>query len=192
LAVSGLTFGHFSLLDLVEAVVAVTGPADVSVVAWSAGRADADRVRMLLGSGRFLSVRVIVGLRAESGHADPAYLVRLFGRDSVREIRSHAKFVTVSNPDGWRVAITSSMNLNQNRRCEHFELADEATRFGLFAGFVDEVFRGEFASVLRMPELPGLVGVPLGGSAGASLASELGRDLVLDLARSDASLGVGL
>ena len=35
--VVGLTFGQFSLLDLIEAALELTGPADVTISTWSAG-----------------------------------------------------------------------------------------------------------------------------------------------------------
>lgn len=44
--VVGLTFGQFSLLDLIEAALELTGPADVTISTWSAGFYDVEAAEL--------------------------------------------------------------------------------------------------------------------------------------------------
>lgn len=45
--ITGLTFGQFSLIDLIQATLRVTGPADVAISTWSAGFYDIDAAQKL-------------------------------------------------------------------------------------------------------------------------------------------------
>ena len=66
-------------------------------------------------------------------------VVDLLGPESIRTVRSHAKFVVITN-DEWNVLITSSMNLNLNPRIEHFDMTDDVERCAMFLAFVDGLF----------------------------------------------------
>lgn len=139
--VLGLTFGQFSLLDLIDAVLEITGPADVVISTWSAGFYDVDAAVRWRDSGRMLSVRFVMDSSDKRGQSTPGDVSELFGADAVRVTRSHAKFVLLSNDDGWRAVITTSMNLNKNTRIEHFDLVDDPDRFGLLWDFADALWR---------------------------------------------------
>jgi hypothetical protein len=137
--VVALTFGQFSLLDLIQAVLDVTGPADVAISTWSAGFYDLDAAKRLRDDGRITSIRFVLDSSAKRGQASVGDIGDLFGRGTIRATRSHAKFVTITNA-AWSVVITTSMNLNLNPRCEQFEVTDDPERCALFTGFVDELF----------------------------------------------------
>ena len=112
-------------------------------------------------NGLMLSCRFVLdSSQQKRGQATAFDVAELFGRENVRTTRSHAKFVTVTNDDGWRVAITSSMNLNLNQRVEQFMMVDDPGTCGMFLGFVDELFLSEPFSVedRTLPALPGLEG----------------------------------
>ena len=141
--VAGLTFGQFSLLDLIDAALEITGPADVAISTWSAGFYDVDAAKRFRDSGRIRSIRFLMDSSAKRGQATVGNVGEIFGEDTVRATRSHAKFALVTNEE-WSVTITSSMNLNLNPRCEQFEMTDDPERTAMFMGFVDEVF-GELA-----------------------------------------------
>ncbi len=47
-----------------------------------------------------------------------------FGEDAIRVTKTHAKFATIANKS-WKVAIRSSMNLNQNPRMESYEIGHD-------------------------------------------------------------------
>ena len=137
--VVGLTYGQFSLLDLIDATLEITGPADVSISTWSAGFYDVEAAERFRDSGRIRSIRFVMDSSAKRGQASVGDVGQVFGADTVRATRSHAKFALIRN-EGWDVLITSSMNLNLNPRCEQFEMTDDPVRAELFAGFVDALW----------------------------------------------------
>lgn len=137
--VVGLTFGQFSLLDLIDAALEITGPADVAISTWSAGFYDIEAAERFRDSGRIRKIRFVMDSSAKRGQASVTDVDKVFGEGTVRATRSHAKFATITNDD-WNVVITSSMNLNLNPRCEQFEMTDCPERAALFVGFVDEIF----------------------------------------------------
>lgn len=137
--VAGLTFGQFSLLDLIEATLEVTGPADVAISTWSAGFYDVETAQKFRDLGKMRSVRFVMDIARKRGQADVTDIADLFGPESIRTVRSHAKFALITN-DEWAVLITSSMNLNLNPRIEHFEMTDDVERAGIFMEFVDALF----------------------------------------------------
>jgi hypothetical protein len=138
--VVGLTFGQFSLLDLIQAGLEITGPADVSISTWSAGLYDVDAAKRFVSDGRIRSCRFVMDSSAKRGQATAVEIADLFGADAIRTCRSHAKFALLVN-DEWSVVITSSMNLNLNPRCEQFEMTDDPERCQLFLDYVDAQFR---------------------------------------------------
>lgn len=137
--VVGLTFGQFSLLDLIDAALEITGPADVVVSTWSAGFYDVEAAERFRDSGRIRSIRFIMDSSAKRGQASVGDVAQIFGPETVRATRSHAKFAVITNAD-WSVVVTSSMNLNLNPRCEQFEMTDDTDRARLFLDFADAVF----------------------------------------------------
>lgn len=156
--VIGLTFGQFSLLDLIDAALEITGPADVTISTWSAGFYDVDAAESFRDSGRVTSVRFIMDSSAKRGQAGVGDVADIFGADSVRATRSHAKFALIRNAD-WNVVITSSMNLNLNPRLEQFEMTDDADRMAMFAAFADALFDELPEGDTEDRQMPGLHGL---------------------------------
>jgi hypothetical protein len=158
----GLTYGQFSLLDLVDATIGITGRAHVVISTWSAGFYDVEEAIRWRDAGRMLSTRFVMDSSDKRRQATPGDVADLFGADNVRTFRSHAKFVLLSNDDGWNVVITTSMNLNLNPRLEQFEMTNDVDRFGFFSEFVEacwlELPEGSTGD-RTLPGLPGLVSV---------------------------------
>jgi len=153
-----LTFGQFSIMDAVEAILDVTGPADVSIATWTAAAADLRRSEAHLQDERIRSLRLIVDRSFLTRQPDYAALcVELFGADSIRTTRLHAKFVTVVNAD-WHVVIRTSMNLNENPRLEYMQTCDDAELCAWFLSVVDDIFAEE------PPGIDGARGTPTLGS----------------------------
>ena len=157
-----LTFGQFSLMDAVEAVLEKTGPADVAISTWTAGNADLSRSAEHLHDGNIRTLRFVAD--CSFGQRQPGYLaelVRLFGAEAIRTTRTHAKFVVITNDD-WAVAIRTSMNLNENPRLESIEVSDDPALAGFLVRVVDEIFSeeavGDFATKSR-PVLAGMEAV---------------------------------
>lgn len=160
--VCGLTYGQFSLLDLIQAGLEITGPADVAISTWSAGLYDVDAAERFVSDGRIRSIRFLMDSASEKrGQASAVQIADLFGVDSIRTTRTHAKFAIISNSD-WSVVITSSMNLNLNPRCEQFEMTDDPDRAAMFLSYVDECWDELPAGGERRPDdrqLPRLAGI---------------------------------
>lgn len=157
-----LTFGQFSLMDAIEAVLEKTGPADVALSTWTAGGADLSRSAEHLHDGNIRSMRFVCD--CSFGQRQPGYLAKLrelFGDACIRTTRTHAKFAVVTN-DSWSVAIRTSMNLNENPRLESIEVSDDPELAGFLLAVVDEIFaeeaEGDFRTKSR-PDLPGLPGI---------------------------------
>ena len=158
--VAGLTFGQFSLIDLIQAALEITGPADVTVSTWSAGFYDIDAAERFRDNGLMRSIRFVMDAASmKKGQASVYDIADLFGEGAIRTTRTHAKFALVRN-DEWDVVITSSMNLNLNPRCE---MTDDSERCGMFAAFVDALFEELPAGGAKarngdqsLPLLPGL------------------------------------
>lgn len=173
-----MTYGQFSIMDAVEAVLEKTGPADVSISTWTAASADLSRSAEHLYNSRIRSIRFLVDrsfLTRQAQYA--AKLIELFGEGAVRTTRSHAKFVTIVN-DEWNVVMPTSMNLNENRRLEFLHVVDDAELCGFFNAVVDEVFAEE------PPGLKGARDVPM-----LSGFEEILPESMVEMARGTVSVG---
>lgn len=154
-----LTFGQFSLMDAIEALLEKTGPADVALSTWTAGNADLSRSAEHLHNGNIRTMRFVAD--CSFGQRQPGYLaelIRLFGAEAIRTTRTHAKFAVITN-DSWRVSVRTSMNLNENPRLESIEVTDDPDLADFLLAVVDEIFTeeaiGDFSTKSR-PTLAGL------------------------------------
>ena len=116
-----LTYGQFSLIDALVALLEQTGPADVVLATWTAAQADLRRAATLMqqDSGQIRSLRMIVDRSFLTRQPEYCATMReLFGDAAIRTARSHAKFMAIRN-DRWNLAVRTSMNLNENPRLEN-------------------------------------------------------------------------
>lgn len=140
LTTSILTFGQFSLFDAVMAVLDRTGPAHVDLATWTAGGADLEQTAAQMHDGRILSLRLVVDCSFPT--RQPGYvstMVRLFGADCIRTIRTHAKWCVIRN-DEWAVVVRTSMNLNNNPRLEWLEVTDDPDLAAFLCSATDDIF----------------------------------------------------
>lgn len=139
----GLTRGQFSLIDLMEHILATTGPADLTISTWTAAGADIDYALRLTKDGRVRSILWIVD--SSFPVRQPGYcraMLDRFGPECIRVTENHAKFVLIGN-DEWNVVLRTSMNLNENRRLESWEISDDVEMYDYLASVVGDVFAGE-------------------------------------------------
>ena len=135
-----LTYGQFSLIDGLLAILDQTGPAHIAISTWTAAHADLTRSAELLETADILSLRMIVDRSFKT--RQPAYynhMIRLFGKESIRSINTHAKFLTIRN-DNWDVVVRTSMNLNTNPRLENMEVSENKEFAEFFETIVNDVF----------------------------------------------------
>lgn len=138
-----LTYGQFSLIDVLMAILDQTGAAHVIISTWTAAHGDLTRSAELLESAEILSFKMIVDRSFKT--RQPTYyehMIRLFGLESIREIRSHAKFMIIINKS-WNIVVRTSMNLNTNPRLENIEVSDNKE----FADFFKKIAGGIFNEV---------------------------------------------
>jgi hypothetical protein len=122
--VFGLTKGDFSMIDIVRHIVEEIGPCDIDIGTWTAAHADIKQAFTLFGDERLRKVRFLVDRSFPA--RQPAYyaaLLKAFGQGSVRMARFHAKYILAENEE-FSVAVRTSMNLNENKRIEFYELSE--------------------------------------------------------------------
>lgn len=137
--IMGLTRGSFSLIDLIHSVLKKTGPADVKCVTWSAGIKDVNQIKWMLDSSLIRSFTIITDHSYQSRQSKYAMTITdLFGAENIRTSHIHAKFTLISNED-YKVAISTSMNLNANKTCENFELNEGDEVFDFYNDFVNHI-----------------------------------------------------
>lgn len=135
-----LTAGQFSSVDWIDAILDYTGPADAVIATWTAAAADMRKVREWIQNCRIQKCSWLVDRSFPNHSPHLAALMReQFGDDSVRIYRTHAKFALIHN-DEWKVVALTSANLNQNRRVEFFQAADDPDLFDEFMDMVNVVF----------------------------------------------------
>lgn len=137
----GFTKGQFSLMDVISAVLAQTGPATVDISTWTAGKKDIGHAEQFVKNGHITSARWVVDRSFPSRQKGYfKMLVDRFGAGNIRMTRTHCKFVLIRN-DAWDIVLRSSMNLNKNPRFENFEISDDSAMAQYFEEMVDEIFQ---------------------------------------------------
>ena len=147
--VTGLTDGSFSLISLIESVLRKTGKANVIVSTWSAGVYDANEIKNLIDSNKIIDFKIILDRSFKTRQNQYAATIEdLFKPENIRTTNTHSKFVLIYN-EGWNVCIRSSMNLNENKRCENFDIDNDIDVFKLFKSFSDELFEKQIEGIVE-------------------------------------------
>ena len=122
----GLTGGQYSFIDILEHCLNNIGPAHCMIATWTASYASIEKAKRFCGDSRLLSCTWMVDNSFVTRKPELCkQLVSRFGYDCIRTCPSHAKFLLLWNDD-WNIVIRTSMNLNQNKRVESFEISDDA------------------------------------------------------------------
>ena len=143
-----LTYGQFSLIDAIAALLKKTGPADVILSTWTAGHTDLTTAANLLAGPEIKSFRMMVDrsfLTRQPGYC--RRMIDLFGTDCLRTWRAHAKFAVIKNAQ-WTLAIRTSMNLNTNPRIENLEISDDPALCEFFVTIADDLFAEQNSGIL--------------------------------------------
>jgi len=139
--VFGVTKGQFSLIDLIQAVVAKTGPADLVVSTWTAATADVKSCLEFMQAGQLTGARFLIDFSFQRRQPAVAQAIRdTFGHNSLRVTQNHAKFFMLNAP-GWTVTCKTSMNLNQNPRLEDFDLSNDPALNAFLLELVGDLFK---------------------------------------------------
>lgn len=143
-----LTFGQFSLIDALIAMLDQVGPASVDLATWTAADADLTKIGSLLEAASIERLRLV--LDRSFYNRQPGYCHRMrdaFGDDCIRFVKSHAKFMVIRSAD-YNIVVRTSMNLNSNPRLENIEISESEGFADFFESVVDSIFEeiapGEF------------------------------------------------
>jgi len=136
----GITKGQFSCIDIIEHILNHTGKANVMLATWTAAHADIKKAFDFLQSDKINDMKFIV----DRGfiNRQPEYcadLQALFGEDCVRFLRIHSKFCVIQN-EKYNFVLRTSMNLNENKRMENFEITEDKEFCEYFKRFFDVAF----------------------------------------------------
>ena len=138
--VLGLTNGAFSLIDIIHILLKEIGKGDVVCATWSAGIKDVNQVKWLLNENMVNSFILLTDRSyVTRQHKYAMAIVDLFGEENIRTSIMHAKFVLLKIGDR-KISIRSSMNLNNNRTCELFEIEESAEIFDFLNDYVKSQF----------------------------------------------------
>lgn len=136
----GLTKGDFSMIDILRHIARQIGPCRIDIGTWTAAAADIRQAEAMLQDRNILEMRWLVDRSFPQRQAKYyASLLERFGRDSVRLARFHAKFLLLEN-DEYSVAVRTSMNLNENKRIEFYEISEGSPISDYLRGIVDYHF----------------------------------------------------
>jgi len=140
----GLTKGQYSIINIIETILNQTGKADVIISTWTAANAEIKKAEYFLKNGNINRLHFIVDRSFPT--RQPRYYKQLtdtFG-DIVSLTNSHAKFVIIKNNE-WNIVIRTSMNLNENKRLENFEISDDKQLVDYLLCICDDIISTEYS-----------------------------------------------
>jgi len=145
----GLTKGQFSMLDLVVAILRITGPADVVISTWTTGMRDVETVRYMREIGKIEDFRFLTDRSLLARHPDYIEgMIDAFGSERIWCTRTHAKFAMIHS-DEWSIVCRGSMNLNRNTRFEQFDIDTDPAIYAFYSEHVNDVCSSQQSGVLR-------------------------------------------
>lgn len=151
LEIYGFTKGQFSLLDLVRACLAITGPARLSLSTWTAARHEIQALDQLVRDGQLTGMRWLVDFTFARRDPEAAHQIRqTFGLDAIRVCQNHAKFAVFANAE-WQLVIRTSMNLNMNPRFEDFLIAHDPELAAFLNRILDDIWSRQKRSLADGP-----------------------------------------
>ena len=140
LEIYGFTKGQFSVIDLLESMINITGPAALTVSTWTAAKTDVTTVVKFVETGHCTSARWLVDFTFQKRSPELAAHIRdAFGHDAIRVGKNHAKFFMLRN-SAWDVVCMTSMNLNFNPRFENFMLRHDKAMCDFHDAILDEIW----------------------------------------------------
>lgn len=173
-----ITFGQFSIIDAIEAVLEMTGPARVTLATWTAAAFDLSQIQAQILRASILDFRLIIDRSFVTRHPKFVDIIHeKFGQGSVRTTTTHAKFVVIQN-DSWNVLIRTSMNLNYNPRLEYLQVCDDRELCAMYLGVADALFADEdpgMDQARKLPELTGIESIAPTQSVSMGRAPRVGR-----------------
>lgn len=143
----GVSSGQYHFINILEHVVGqIKEPLTLTVSSWTIAKFEASKLGLLGKLNHVEHLRVIVDTSMlKLVPASFSALRDLIADDSIRFLRCHCKFAVIVSRS-WNIVIRTSMNLNQNKRLENFEISDCDVLADYMNDIVDDIFSTAFNS----------------------------------------------
>ena len=110
------TKGAWSMHEMLEYILQVTGPAHIWITTWSVTEEPLRNICRLIDAGQILSLTALFDHKIDQ--RKPASLQLALGLNArIQLVKCHAKMLVIKN-DQWAVSVTGSANLTKNSRLE--------------------------------------------------------------------------
>jgi hypothetical protein len=138
-AMSGLTKGQFSLIDMIEHISEQLRDCEIEAVTWNIGIADCDQIEQLIDLNYIKSFVLITDLStvARKSSNIESY-IKLIGEENIYLTKVHAKICLIKS-NSYCIVIRSSMNLNKNNRCEQFDIDNNKELYQFYKEALDDL-----------------------------------------------------
>jgi len=139
LSLFAITRGQFSMIDVINHLIAEVGPCHVSVWTWAIADYEVQAFTALLERQEILGANLVVDISAEKRNFDLIQQWRnRFGNESVKVCKNHSKIARVWTKD-YRLLARGSMNLNYNPRFEQLDVTEGGADFDLVNNIENEL-----------------------------------------------------
>lgn len=147
----GLTKNQFSLIDVMTAALAITGPAHLCISTWTAAKTETSTVCAFMADSRLKSCRILVDLTFQRRAPGLCQTIRdTFGPEAIRISRNHAKLFVLTNDD-WQIVCMTSMNLNWNPRNENFLIRHDPDLAQFHTTLFDDLWKHQHRNLAAAP-----------------------------------------
>lgn len=134
-----VTRGQFSMLDILSVIIKQVGPCSISVWTWAIADYEVECMEAFLKNESIKAGRLVIDRAAEvKNDAIISKWRTVFGKDTVRVCKNHAKIATVQT-ENFRILVRGSMNLNFNPRFEQFDITEGGPDFDLIEKIENEL-----------------------------------------------------
>jgi hypothetical protein len=134
-----ITRGQFSMIDVIQHMLDECGRSEVSVWTWAIADYEVECFEGLMNDDRISGGLLVIDRSAEQRNAVLIDRWRgIFGRESVRVCKNHAKVATVAG-GGFHLLARGSMNLNFNPRFEQLDVSEGGPEFAMIRKIESEL-----------------------------------------------------
>jgi len=140
----GLCKGQFSIINIIREVLRQVGKSDVIISTWTAAGYDIKKTFKLKEDGYINKISFILDRSAKTKVGGDNFKVfEEYFKNEIFITNCHAKFILIKNDD-WNICIRTSMNLNENKRLENFEISDCKVLYNYMHSIASDIISEEY------------------------------------------------
>ena len=109
------TFGRYCMTDIINHLLRITGPADVTATTWSLNAASVQTMLNRRKDGLLTSFRMWIDPRVRRAAPEPLALLRHNFKTVIAPV--HAKIALIGNAN-WKISVSGSVNFTSNPQPE--------------------------------------------------------------------------